>query len=292
MRSKNRQGELFSPGLRPSIALDKDHPLLRMTDEVDWTDLEERAEQIRAKKLKSPAGRPPHLRVMLGAVVLMSTRRLSYRDAEDQIRYYAPARYVCRLTETDWTPDFTTIQDFTELMGEEGMRLINESVVRLAVDRGLANPEVMVADTTAQEASTPYPNEMGLMSSFVRSVTSWTRRVGGVIRELGKRVAGKAAEAKTKLREYRLFAKTKPRRLMLLKQMATLVEGMNREVGETLSGGGARFVGAAKRAKRKLALVHETMKRLLPQVRYWMRTVSRSLAVTSPMTQCSGASSI
>lgn len=272
MRSKNRQGELFSASLHPRIAIQEDHPLLRMTDEVDWTELEERAEAIRGKKVKSPAGRTPHLRVMLAAVVLMAIRRLSYRDAEDQIRHYAPARYLCRLTETDWTPDFTTIQDFTEMMGEEGMRLINESVVNLAVDRGLADPSVMVADTTAQEAAIPYPNEMGLMSSFVRSVSSWTRRAGGLIRAVGKRVAGKVSKAKTKLREYRLFAKTKPRRLKLLKQMSTLVEGMNREVGRALNSAGGRFVGVAKRAERRLASVHETMNRLLPQIRYWIRT--------------------
>jgi hypothetical protein len=29
---------------------------------------------------------------MLGAIVFMATRRLTYREAEDQIRYYAPAR--------------------------------------------------------------------------------------------------------------------------------------------------------------------------------------------------------
>src|SRR2546427_81366 len=66
-------------------------------------------------------------------MLLMATKRMSYRDAEDQIRYYAPARYLCGLTETDWTPDFTTIQDFTELMGEEGIGLINEYAVELAV---------------------------------------------------------------------------------------------------------------------------------------------------------------
>lgn len=272
MRSKNRQGELFSPSLCSSIAIQEGHPLLRITHEVDWTELEDRAEQIRQKKVKSPAGRTPHLRVMLGAVVLMAVRRLSYRDAEDQIRHYAPARYLCRLTESDWTPDFTTIQDFTEMMGEEGMRLINESVVKLAVDRGLADPSVMVADTTAQEAAIPYPNEMGLMSSFVRSVISWTRRTGGVLRDLGKRVAGKVQKAKTKVREYRLFAKTKPRRLKLLKQMGTLVDDMNDEVGRTLSDAGSRFVGVAKKAHRKLAGLHATMKTLLPQIRYWIRT--------------------
>ena len=71
---------------------------------------------------------------------MMGTRKLTYREAEDLIRYYAPARYLCGLTESNWTPDFTTIQDFTELMGEQGVRLINQYVVGLAVEKKLADP--------------------------------------------------------------------------------------------------------------------------------------------------------
>jgi hypothetical protein len=47
-------------------------------------------------------------------------------QTEGQIRYYAPARYLCGLTETEWTPDFTTTQDFSQLLGEDGVKLINE----------------------------------------------------------------------------------------------------------------------------------------------------------------------
>ena len=66
------------------------------------------------------------------------------------------------LTETDWTPDFTTIQDFAQLLGEDGLRLINEAVVKQAVALGLADPKVVVADMTAQEAAIPQPNELCL----------------------------------------------------------------------------------------------------------------------------------
>jgi hypothetical protein len=151
------------------------------------------------------------------------------------------------------------------------MRLINESVVALGVKHRLADPSVMVADTTAQEAAVPYPNEMGLMSSFVRTVTGWAKRAGGAIREMGEKIAGKVKKAKTKVREYRLFAKTRARRRRLLKQMATLVERMNCEMGIALKAKG-RLVGVAKRAKGALSSAHETMKKLLPQIRYWLRT--------------------
>src|SRR5208283_5107037 len=152
--------------------------LVQLTDTLDWTEMEDQAQQIRSSKLKNAAGRPPHLRASLGAMLLMAIRRLTYREAEDLIRYYAPARYLCGLTETEWTPDFTTIQDFTELMGEEGIKLINQHVVHMAVKEKLADPKTLVADTTAQEASVPYPNEMGLMSGFLSSVASAARKVG------------------------------------------------------------------------------------------------------------------
>jgi hypothetical protein len=41
-----------------------------LTDTVDWTGMEVRAEKIREKKLKNAADRPPHLRATLGALTL------------------------------------------------------------------------------------------------------------------------------------------------------------------------------------------------------------------------------
>ncbi len=63
-----------------------------MTDEIGRTELEELIQAIRMSKLKSEAGRPPHLRALSGALVLRATRKMTHRDTEDQIRYYAPAR--------------------------------------------------------------------------------------------------------------------------------------------------------------------------------------------------------
>jgi hypothetical protein len=164
----NRQPELFARSKRPTIALPDNHPMVVLTNTVDWTEMEMRAERIRTKKLKNAAGRPPQLRATLGALTLMAIRKMPYREAEEQIRYYAPARYLCGLTETDWTPDFTTIQDFAQLLGEDGCRLINEAVVEQAVALGLADPKVAVADMTAQEAAIPHPNETSSGPSGLR----------------------------------------------------------------------------------------------------------------------------
>ena len=138
---------------------------------------------------------------------------MPYRDAEDQIRHYAPARYLCGLTESDWTPDFTTIQDFTELLGEEGVKLLNEYVVRTAVKKNLADTTILVADTTAQEAAIPHPNEIGRVASFLRSAVGSMKKAGGAFTKVVQKTKGVVKAAKEKVRRYRLFAKTKEKQI-------------------------------------------------------------------------------
>src|SRR5712692_1027862 len=268
----NRQPELFPRSKRPTIVIEENHRLVRIAERVDWTELEARAEVIRASKLKNAAGRPPHLRATLGAMLLMATRRMTYRDAEDQIRHYAPARYLCGLTETDWTPDFTTIQDFTELMGEEGLRLINQYVVEVAVEEKLADPRVMVADTTAQEAAIPWPNEMGLMASFLTSIGAASQKAGSALQEFVKKAAKKFKAGKERIRKYRLFAKTKEAKNKAVAQMACLIESIQGQLGQALEAQKTRLANYAKVAQAKVIRIHETMKRLMPQIRYWLKT--------------------
>jgi len=274
-RGGSRQADLFPRSKRPTIPIDENHRLVQLTDRLDWTELEERAEQIRASKLKSAAGRPPHLRALLGAMVLRATRYLPYRELEDQIRYYAPARYLCGLTEVEWTPDHNTLHAFFELMGEEGIRLINEYAVEWAVEEHLADPKVVVADTTAQEAAIPHPNEMGLMAAFLTAVGAASKRGGELLKKAVEKAGAAFKAAKKKLREYRLFAKTPATKKRMMVQMANLVETVQEQLSPVIESVQARAVVLSKYGKvaraRVLAL-HETMKELLPQIRHWLKT--------------------
>jgi len=272
----SRQPDLLPRSKRPAISLPDNHPMVVLTDTVDWTEMEVRAEKIRAKKLKNAAGRPPHLRATLGALTLMAIRQRPYRELEEQIRYYAPARYLCGLTETDWTPDFTTVHDFAQLLGEDGVRVINEGVVEQAAALGLCDPRVAVADMTAQEAVIPHPNEMGLMGGFLRSIEKAARKAGQTIKGFLGKAAGKLKAAKEKVRKYRLFAKTKEAKDRVMAEMAKLVEGLNAGLGKALDdaarAGGRKLRGYSVAAARKLSELHETMRKLLPQIRHWLST--------------------
>jgi Transposase domain (DUF772) len=276
-RGGSRQGEMFARSMQPVIRIEVTHPLVLLADEIDWTTVTSRVEVVREKKLKSAAGRPPHLRAHIGAMLLKATRDMTWRQTEDQIRHYAPARYLCGLTETNWSPDHTTLHDFAQLLGEDGVALINEFAVRWAVNEKLASPAVVVADTTAQEAAIGHPNEMGLMASFVASVALASRRAGRALRSLARR-AGKALKAAgKKVWGYRLRAKdtSKAAKDRMTEQMAELVGGLNRAVGRALRGaeqGANRLRKYGKVARRKLTQLHQTMKQLLPQIRSWLRT--------------------
>ncbi len=275
LRRGSSQRELFPRSKRPTIAIEDNHRLVRLANELDWTELEFAVEAIRASKLKNGAGRPPHLRALLGAMVLRATRYMPYRVLEDQIRYHAPARYLCALTETQWSPDHNTLHDFFKLMGGEGARLINELIVGRAVEEKLADPTVMVADTTAQEAAIPYPNEVGLMAAFLASVAGTSKQAGKVFKEFATKTAGKLKAAKRKIREYRLFAKTKELKDKTMAEMVDIVASVHKELGKAVAvakNQTARVVKHGKVAKARILELHDTMEKLLPQIRHWLKT--------------------
>ena len=276
-RPRSRQAELFSRPKRSVIEIAPTHRLVMITDETDWTELEELVQAIRRSKLKSDAGRPPHLRALIGAVVFRALRKMTYRDTEDQIRHYAPARYLCALTETDWTPDANTIQDFEQLLGEDGVKKLNEHVVQWAVEEKLADPKVVAADTTAQEAAVPYPNEMRLMATFVSAIAAASKNVGAALQGFVRRCGGLFRAAKIKLREFRLFAKTKSKaaRGRLVSAMAGIVRKVQHGLAAGLTRASRhrhRLTKYRKAAWRRIQQLHQTMQRLLPQIRYWIRT--------------------
>jgi hypothetical protein len=261
----------------PRIPIEKGHRLVILTDATDWPEIEGRAEEIRSSKLKSAAGRPPHLRALLGAMMLKATRDMTWREVEDQIRHYAPARYLCGLTETEWTPDFTTLHDFAVLMGEDGIKLINEYVVKWAVDEKLADPSVVVGDTTAQEAAVPYPNEMGLMAAFVTSVLAASKRAGKVFEQFALKAKKHVDHAKEKLRHYRLFAKSKSKAVKnkWVAEMTNIIETINQQLGRAAEASKKKTSRVTKYglvARAKLVRLQQTMAKLVPQIRYWLKT--------------------
>ena len=131
-----------------------------------------------------------------------------------------------------------------------------------AVKKGLADPKILVADTTAQEAAIPHPNEIGLMASFLRSAVGSMTKAGGALNKVVQKTKQVVKSAKEKVRRYRLFAKTKEKKVEIAKQLANLVETVTKEIAAALPA----------KPSTKVARLNATMTRLLPQIRYWLKT--------------------
>ena len=272
-RRRGRQSELFQPSQRAAVAIEPTHRLVMLADTLDWDEILDVVEEIRATKLKNNAGRPPRLRALVGAVLLKATRDMTLREAEDLIRHYAPARYLCGLMDTDWSPDHNTLHDFEKLLGEEGVRRLNEYVVKRAVREKLADPSLVVGDTTAQEAAIPYPNEMRLMAAFLSSLIVASKHAGTKIKEFVRAGKDTFEAAKTTLRDHRLFAKTADQRRRTIARMMGHVRQLQAKLAPVMAiASPARLKGYGIVAFAKVQRLHGVMKALLPQIEYWHRT--------------------
>ena len=83
------------------IAIRDNDELVALSDSIDWLEQIQAAHHIRASKVKVLCGPEPRYRELLGAITLMAVRNITYRQAEDLIAHYAPARYLCGLMDSN-----------------------------------------------------------------------------------------------------------------------------------------------------------------------------------------------
>ena len=254
------------------LALDPNHSMIRLTREIDWDLLEEIARECRQKTIKSSRGLQPKYRANCGAVVVRSLKSADLRTTEDLIRNYLPARYMCDLHNSHWTPDHDTIWEFEAMLGEEGLSLFNQHILSLAGARGFLDTKGLCADTTAQEAKIPYPNEVGLMGSFGKAIGRSLRTLGAVASGTKKKIKAKLQDLVKNLRKHRLFSKTKEARLKVAAKMSEITKDLLQDMGQLLGTVSANIGGKKKRAANHLADVYSTMQRLIGQIDHWIKT--------------------
>lgn len=272
-----RQMGLFGAGRKTiPIAIDHEHPMVRLGEVLDWEALIGIAGKRREKVILSPAGAKPHLRANVGAVVVRAMKSCDLRSAEDLIRNYLPARYLCDLHESDWTPDFRTLSDFEILLGEEGLSEINVHVLGKAREHKFLDVKGLCSDTTAQEAKIPHPNEVGLMNTLAKS----TERAMGVLGRKAGSLKGKILSGivtiKKLVRKYRLFAKTKEVRKEVTQKLLGLSGDLTKRIGNALRGmegkASRTLRGHQKTAHERLKRLREIFQKLSPQIAYYLRS--------------------
>jgi IS5 family transposase len=263
-----------------SIKIQENHPLVLVTAAVNWDEYIKKVEEIRQKKLKRPhVGRSPHLRQMIGAVILRALKRCTLQEAMDLMRHYAPARILCGFidekgVDSGWTPDFRTLSDFEALLGADGIAELTADLLRSAKDFGFTDSKTLCSDTTAQEASIPYPTEVGLMSSFAKSIQSMLQTVKTGSVQLRDKAISTIEDIAKKVREYRLFAKTPERKQKVTKSLLRLTKSLHataNQLATEMKAVGQNLSAKGKRASNRLKPLLESMSKLMPQIKYFIK---------------------
>jgi hypothetical protein len=257
------------------IPIQMDHQMVLISQALDWDLIQAIGEIHREKKNKSNQGRSPHFRALSGAIVVKILKACDYRSVEDYIRNYLPARYLCDLQNSQWTPDHNTIWNYEVMLGEAGLQEINDYVLKTVVDLGFANPTGLCADTTAQEALIPHPTEVGHMGSFMKSMKKSLKTIVSKTKEVTKKVFVKM---KTKfssiaeiIREHRLFAKTKEARLKLTEDLYSNTQGLILDLEKLISNvDQEKLTGNAKKSFFRLVDLYNNMCRMMPEINLWI----------------------
>lgn len=271
-RSLLDQQESFTP-----VRIDQDHRMVIMSKTLDWDYMQVMAEERREKTIKSNRGLKPHYRALNGAIVVRTLEGSDFRKTEDLIKNYNPARYLCDLHNSEWTPDHVAIWEYEGMLGEDGLRDFSDYILRMARDRGFADPKGLCTDTTAQEGNIPHPTEVGHMNSFMKSVrdnvATLLKNSKGLARATVGAIKKGAAKIGEAVRKHRLFGKTKEARQATNRVLQDLSENLLENLGDLLSNFDLtknQVRGMGKRALNNLAQDYHHMCQMMPQISHWI----------------------
>lgn len=273
-RSLLDQQETFLP-----VSVSSDHEMIILSKVLDWDLMQAIGEVSREKVVKSTRGLKPHYRALNGAMVVRTLRNSNFRSTEDLIRHYNPARFLCDLHNSAWTPDHVAIWEYEGMLGESGLQEMTDYILRTAAESGFADPKGLCSDTSAQEGNIPYPTEVGHINGFMKSVRANVETLLKNGKSLGRKVIGKMKETFSeigkKVRSHRLFAKTREAKREIEKDLQALSQDLLDQLGNLLPDLDVKknqIQGMGIRALNNLSEDYQSMCQMMAQITKWIQT--------------------
>ena len=273
-RSLLDQQETFLPA-----KISTSHEMVLLSKALDWGLMQTIGEIRRDKVVKSTRGLKPHYRALNGAIVVRTLKDSDFRTTEDLIRHYNPARFLCDLHNSQWTPDHVAIWEYEGMLGESGLQEMTDYILRTASDCGFADPRGLCTDTTAQEANIPYPTEVGHMNAFMKSVKANLETLLRNGKGLVGSSVGKMKETFSKIgkqvRSHRLFAKTREAKREIEQDLQALSQNLLGQLGNLLTNVDTKknqIQGMGVRALNNLSEDYQNMCQMMWQISKWIQT--------------------
>lgn len=226
------------------------------------------------KNLDGTRGLPWPVLLYVPLLVLKFVKHFDSRQMEQYLRENACARLFVGGPQQSHLVirDHASIARAEAALGADGIEAVNQLIVKESVRLGFGDPEVLSGDTTAQELPIGYPNEPGILKGLsqrcLRALLKLRKKGVSYVKE----GVEQAKQLIKQVKQYHLFAKTKEEKDHLLKLLVRQSEKLIEKTTEVAQ----RVRAAGQRVKQsalsKLKQMKEVATRLLPQIKYWMKT--------------------
>lgn len=183
LRNRYPRTDLFA--LVPQLELRLEPQLEQLDRLLDDDELVDafRGEMARRSPQSRSRGRPSTpVEVVLRMLVVMRLYGWSYAQAEYFVNDSLVLRQFCRIY-LERVPDDTTLIRWTNAIGPETIRALNDRVVQLAHSLKVTRGRKLRVDTTAVETDIHFPTDSGLVGDGVRVVSRLLRRAKAALGE-------------------------------------------------------------------------------------------------------------
>ncbi len=149
--------------------LDKNHPLYKISQVIDWVSLSEKLGQFYC----SDNGRPTKpSRLKTGLLILKHMYQISDTDTLDTLKTNIYAQYLCAVSLEQINSKkilcSSSLTKFRRQIGKTGVKIIEDEVLNCLKRAGLLKGKRLVCDTTVVPSNIAYPTDVSLLEK-VRS---------------------------------------------------------------------------------------------------------------------------
>lgn len=255
--------ELFRSRLDQII--DMDRPLIRLSEQIDWSAFEEEFGSLYHEKRGRP-GLP--IRLLVGLTYLSRLYNLSDEAVVEQWLDNPYWQYFCGFEyfQHVYPLDPSSLVRWRKRIGEKGIEFLLQQTIATARDAGELNKRDMAkvnVDTTVQEKAIRFPTDARLYHRMLECLVKAAKAEGVQLRQSYKRVSKKALVKQGRYGHARQMKRARKQTKSLKTMLGRVIRDIRRKAAspsvvlEELLQRAERLHAQARNDKNKLYSVHE-----------------------------------
>ncbi|MCM8797783.1 MAG: IS5 family transposase [Candidatus Omnitrophica bacterium] len=234
--------------------LDENHELIKIAKAIDWTSLSDKLAQFYCPG----NGRPTKpARAKVGLLILKHLYHFPDADLVDMLKRDIYAQYLCDISLKE-AKDFinpSTLSKFRKQIGLEGVKLIEQEVLRSLERVKLLKGRKLICDTTVIPSNIAYPTDISLLEKIRQRTVRYldeARQFGGRHFRTYKRIAKKAYIQYQKIRHHTIQSRRRTQKKLLqfsrrnVSQLKEVVKEISQAAGTFLENSKEKFLKETK----------------------------------------------